>query len=297
MAGSPSCSVVDVRMLRACSASARSESCIAAAMQKHFSAGGSRVRANFSLDASRRLAVNEADAVTLAAICELLHNASLIQDDLLDRAPMRRGSASVWAEFGDSTAMCAGDLMLATAFALVGELTQVESMPKVLSLVHKRTTDVILGQDAEQAANPVNMQEYERIAIGKSASLLSLPFELSLLLSGNEQSIVKAQRASEAFAIAYQILDDLKDYVEDRRNGLLNAISVAMDASDLDYVAATALVRQRAEVLIECSIEDASLLPMESGAAMIAYAETMRNTLSAFAKIEPNAMEPLRHGG
>jgi geranylgeranyl pyrophosphate synthase len=297
MPGSPNFSAVDARMLRACSASSRAGSRIATAMQHHLSAGGGRVRANFSLDASRRLAVNEADAITLAAICELLHNASLIQDDLLDRAPMRRGSASVWAEFGDATAVCAGDLLLATAFALVGELTRIESMPKVLSLIHQRTRDVILGQDAEQTVHSIDIKEYERIAMGKSASLLSLPFELSLLLSGNEYFLESARHAAEAFAIAYQMLDDLNDYVEDRRNASLNAVAVAMDANGLEYDAAMALVRKRAEMFVARSINDAAGLPMDSGEAMIVHARTMRDALLALQDAVTINIEPSRHGG
>jgi geranylgeranyl pyrophosphate synthase len=297
MPGSPSSSAVDARMLRACSASDRVESSVVRAIEHHLSAGGSRVRANCSLEASRTVGLNEQDAVTLAAICELLHNASLIHDDLLDRAPMRRAKPSVWAEFGDSTAVCAGDLLLATAFSLVGQIGQVAYLPKLLALVHQRTRDVILGQDLEQISAPDTLEDYERIAIGKSASLLSLPFELSLLLSGNEDAIANAQHAAEAFAVAYQMLDDLNDYAEDRRNGSLNAVAVAMNANAIEYDSAMALVRERAETLIARSINDAVGLPMNSGAAMIMYAETMQQALSAHREALTIAMEPVRHGG
>jgi geranylgeranyl pyrophosphate synthase len=297
MLGSPDSSAVDARMMRACLRSDRVESSIAKAIEHHLSAGGSRVRSNFSLQASLRLGVGEQDAVTLAAICELLHNASLIHDDLLDRAPIRRGAASVWAQFGDSVAICAGDLLLATSYSLVGELREVEFLPRALALVHQRTRDVIVGQDAEQSSAANTLEEYEKVAIGKSASLLSLPFELSLLLSGNEDAIANAQHAAEAFAVAYQMLDDLNDYAEDRRNGSLNAVAVAMDANDLEYDSAMALVCERAETLIARSMNDAARLPMESGAAMIAYAGSMQRALSALREAVPIKMEPSRHGG
>jgi geranylgeranyl pyrophosphate synthase len=297
MERSPNSHQIDARMLRACSASVRADSRVVKAVSHHLSAGGSRVRAHFSLEASSMLGVDMADAITLAAICELLHNASLIHDDLVDRAPMRRVLASVWAQFGDSTAVCAGDLLLATAFALVGEINCVEYLPKVLSLVHQRTLNVILGQDAEQTSNPTDLDQYERVAIGKSASLLSLPFELSLLLSGNDQFLEKAQCASQTFAVAYQMLDDLNDYAEDRQNGSVNAVSVAMDAAKSDYASACALVCSRAQALIKQSIEDAAELPRDSGAALIAYAETMCLTLHGSAESVPQPMEPMSHGG
>ena len=151
---------------------------VARAVFHHLSAGGSRLRARLCLQISVKLSLNNQDAVTLAAICELLHNASLIHDDLIDRAPVRRGLPSVWAAFDDATAVCAGDLLLAGALALVGELGVVGSLAPVLKLVHRRTQDVIFGQAAEQSSAPASLEGYESLAIGKSASLLSLPLEL-----------------------------------------------------------------------------------------------------------------------
>jgi geranylgeranyl pyrophosphate synthase len=302
MPSSLSLSAVDARMLRACSSATSAEKTsaennIVKAIEHHLAAGGSRVRANFSLEASRRLGVDAEDAITLATICELLHNASLIHDDLLDRAPMRRGLASVWADFSDSTAVCAGDLLLSNAFALVGEIRSIEFLPKILALVHQRTREVILGQDAEQSSAPCSMATYEVMAAGKSASLLSLPFELSLLLSGNAKFLPQAQRASQAFAVSYQMLDDIHDYAEDRRNGSLNAVSVAMTEGSTDYAVARAFVCSRADALIESSLEDAAGLPMGSGAAMIVYAQTMRVALRTVQEPATNTLEPSRHAG
>jgi geranylgeranyl diphosphate synthase type I len=297
MPGSSNANAVHARMLKACGATARDESLVFKAISHHLCAGGSHVRANFSLGASRALGVDQADAGILAAVCELLHNASLIHDDLIDRAPMRRGFASVWAQFGDSTAVCAGDLMLSAAYTLVSEIHRVDLLPNLVRLVHRCTRDVILGQDAEQNGSPNGLHEYEQVAIGKSASLLSLPFELSLLISDNEMFVAKAQRASESFAVAYQMLDDLNDYAEDRRNGSLNAVSVVMDTYSIDYVSAVALVRQRAKILIEHSIDEASGLPKAAGAPMIRHAEVMQQALCEVTQTTENALEPSSYGG
>jgi geranylgeranyl pyrophosphate synthase len=276
-------SAVEVKMLQACSTltkrSINSKSKIRHAIDHHLGAGGNRVRAQFSLDASHSLAVSQSDAVTLAAICELLHNASLIHDDLLDRAPLRRGLPSVWAAFGDSTAVCAGDLMLAGAFALVAELCCIEFIPEVLALVHQRTQDVIFGQDAEQSSTPSTFDDYEQIAVAKSASLLSLPFELSLLVSHHKQFLPTAVRASQAFASAYQILDDMEDYGDDTRNGSLNAVSVALSAGSPDYASACVFVCRRANDLLLSAVTDAADLPMRCGTSMISYADRLRESL------------------
>ncbi len=255
------------------------------------------MRAELCLHSCVKLGIDQQDAITLAAICELLHNASLVQDDLMDRAPTRRNVQSVWVAFGDATAVCAGDLLLSIAFALVGKLRCVERLPQVLAVVYRCTRAVILGQGAEQTCAPVTLKEYELVAIGKSASLLSLPLELPLLISGNSQHLTTAQRAAEDFAAAYQILDDLADYEEDLRNGALNAVSVTLTMGDHDYARACALVRNRAEQLVQSSIEYASALPCDCGSAMIVYANTMRSTLHNYLQAPMNPSEWLRHAG
>jgi geranylgeranyl pyrophosphate synthase len=291
---------VDERMLNACSTSALGVNAVSnsviAAIRHHLSAGGGRVRAHFSLDSSRRLGIDSQSAMTLAAICELLHNASLIHDDLLDRAATRRNAPSVWSMFGDATAVCAGDLMLASAFALVGDLADGANLAPILRLVHLRTRDVILGQGTEQACSPETLEDYRMIAVGKSASLLSLPFELSLLLSGNRQSLVTAQRALEDFAAAYQMLDDLADFREDERNGSLNVVAVALSMGLPDYPSACAVVCSRADALIQDSIDGAKKLPLGCAASMIAYAEKMRLALNSHQRQVMDPIEELPHG-
>ena len=288
---------VETRMIDALAPSERSANSVCRAGLHHLAAGGSRLRANLCLACSMQLGLDAEDAITLAAICELLHNASLIHDDLLDRAPLRRGLPSVWAAFNDAIAVCAGDFLLASAFALVGDLHSSNLLAPVLVLVHRRTRDVILGQGAEQACAPESLEGYELVAIGKSASLLSLPLELPLLLSGNDRFLGTAQSAARDFAAAYQMLDDLADYREDVRSGSLNAVSVALVLGSPDYSSACEFVCSRAEELIQRSIQDAAHLPFSCGAVMIAHAENMLSVLRAHRESAICPTQQLQHGG
>jgi len=215
------------RMLDACDASADVTNPCLQAMREHLGAGGSRVRARICLDAGVRLGLNSGDAVCLGAACELLHNASLVQDDLLDRTTLRRGAASVWVKHGDTIAVCAGDLMLSAAYSLLGELSVPAMIAPALRLVHRRTSEVILGQAVEslpRTGGEEVVAYYERLAKGKSASLLGLSLELPLLLSGNSQSLPTAHAAASDFAVAYQIVDDLADLAQDIEEGSSNLL-------------------------------------------------------------------------
>ncbi len=184
----------------------------------HLQIGGRRVRARLALDAAHRLGLTASTAITLAATCELLHNASLIHDDLQDRDGHRRGAEAVWKTFGDATAICAGDLLLSSAYACLAELDDRTYLSSMLSLIHTRTAEAIQSQTADVAhrITPVeDIDTYLRIASGKSGALLSLPLELALLAAGQTQWCGVAREAAQAFAIGYQIADDLDDLDKD----------------------------------------------------------------------------------
>ncbi len=184
----------------------------------HLQIGGRRIRARLALDAAHCLGLSVSTAIVLATTCELLHNASLIHDDLQDRDDHRRGTAAVWKTFGDATAICAGDLLLSAAYACLAELDDPTHLRSMLSLVHVRTAQAIQGQTADVAhrIRPVeDIDTYLRIAAGKSGALLSLPLELALLAAGEDQWRDDARAAAYAFAIGYQIADDLDDLDKD----------------------------------------------------------------------------------
>ena len=185
----------------------------------HLQSGGQHVRARLALHAGKVLGLNREDAVALAASAELLHNASLIHDDLQDQDYFRRGKKTVWSVFGSKVAICAGDLLLSAAYGSLAGLQDTRKLSKLLVLIHARTAVVIGGQcgDLEAQSNPVSdVKSYEAIAAAKSGALLSLPLELVLIAADHEAAAIIGRRACEAFAIGYQIADDISDIHSDR---------------------------------------------------------------------------------
>lgn len=184
----------------------------------HLAAGGQRVRSRLALGAGVALDLAPQDSIALAATAELLHNASLVHDDLQDRETIRRGNRTVWAAYGDEVAICAGDLLLSAAYGALAAISDSRLLPELIALVHARTALVIRGQCAEFSAKGqqvTDMAVYERIAVGKSGALLSLPLELALAASGEKKWMGEARRAAEAFGIGYQIMDDMEDVESD----------------------------------------------------------------------------------
>jgi geranylgeranyl pyrophosphate synthase len=184
----------------------------------HVAGGGQRIRFRLALDAGRALGLKSDDSVCIATAVELLHNASLIHDDLQDQDKFRRGRPSVWAAFGEDIAICSGDLLLSAAYAALATFSSPELLPGLISLVHARTAKAIAGQcaDLEARGQTVdNVEAYETIAIAKSGALLGLPLELALVASGYNNSSAVARGAADAFAVGYQIFDDIADFGKD----------------------------------------------------------------------------------
>jgi geranylgeranyl pyrophosphate synthase len=252
----------------------------------HLDAGGARIRALICLHASQRVGLSDDTSVVLATACELLHNASLVQDDVFDRETKRRGVESVWKLFGETVAICAGDLMLSAAFTTLAELPDARMIGPSLQLAFRHTRSVIVGQGIEKNAAPATLADYETVAIGKSASLLTLPLHLPLMVSGRGSAMPLAQQVTESFAVAYQIADDLQDYTQDEQVGALNVLSVLCRRAALNLDQARALATARAVELLHRCIEDAVELPQDCSALLVNHASRMLADLEAKAEAE-----------
>ena len=98
----------------------------------HLASGGSRTRAKLCIEAGLALQLHAKTIIALASSIELLHNASLIHDDLQDADATRRGRQSVWKKYGKSHAVCAGDVMIAAAFGSLANVETFSSLPAIL---------------------------------------------------------------------------------------------------------------------------------------------------------------------
>ena len=191
-----------------------SPSAACAAAMYHLQAGGQRIRARLALHASISLGLTRDDACSLASTAELLHNASLIHDDLQDRDRSRRDCDAAWVVYGDGIAICAGDLLLSAAYCALVGISCNSRLPRMMKLTHARVTHAVSGQCADltvQKNQPFSIEDYKKIAVAKSGALLGLPIELALIAADKTDALAVAKKAADAFAIGYQIYDDLQD--------------------------------------------------------------------------------------
>ncbi len=275
--------LLESRLAAACRAPGNEPSpCFDAALE-HFAAGGGRIRARICFDAGIRLGLVEHEALLAATLCELLHNASLVQDDLLDRTTIRRGAPTICARYGDTVAVCTGDLMLSAAYGILADLSSTALTGEALRLVHRRASEVIGGQATEYVRGHGTNETttaYERHAQGKSASLISLSLELPLLLSGYSEFLSTAHSAACHFAVAYQIADDIDDYEQDRQEGSSNLLLLLQRCDEMTFTHAREKAIELAGIRLASAEEQSKLLPCRCAGTLLEHAERLRQSLA-----------------
>lgn len=255
------------------------------ALRYHFSTGGRYVRARLCYEASLSLNLNYSDATIISAACELLHNASLIHDDIQDGDYERRGVQTVWKKFGKNIALCTGDLMIAAAFGVLAQFSKLHILPRIMTTLIERTSQTIHGQCADlnfHTGEVVDVETYKQIVIAKSGALLSLPLELAMVASGYEFAQADAKLAAESLAIAYQILDDLTDIDKDTDTlGNPKALNIYFVLKANIH---TEFLMTKAKLIalesLNLSMLYANQLPKNSGEALIDLANSLKQTLT-----------------
>jgi geranylgeranyl pyrophosphate synthase len=258
----------------------RSDSSRAAAY--HLASGGQRVRARLALSSGKTLGLSDADSISIASCVELLHNASLIHDDLQDGEQYRRGIETVCAAYGKHIAICTGDLLLSAAYAALSYFSNPRLLPRLMSLVHERTSVVISGQCAGLTPTgnaAADMALYEKIAAEKSGSLLSLPIELALVGAGKHSWVDAARRAADHFAVGYQIVDDMEDVAQDTDSHAVNAVLVLKASEQGDLQRAVSKAREYGLRHLTQAISGGGSLPGGSGDLLQELAQKLRDRL------------------
>jgi geranylgeranyl diphosphate synthase type II len=187
--------------------------------QYQISTRGSLLRARLALASCRSFDCSQEYAVVAAACCELIHNASLVHDDLLDGDQLRRGQPTVWKRHGRGVALCAGDLLLCTAFAVSAGLEDAQQSRLLTQYLAAMTGRVIVGQSVEIAPVEPGVQPrfraYIDAAQAKTVPLIQLPLMTGAIAAKAELPVVDTiKRFAEAVGLAYQIIDDLDDLAD-----------------------------------------------------------------------------------
>ncbi|MBR2486674.1 MAG: polyprenyl synthetase family protein [Paludibacteraceae bacterium] len=177
-------------------------------------AGGKRVRPQLAMIACQMFGGNEEEALPAALALEVFHNFTLLHDDVMDKADMRRGRPTVHVKWNENTAILSGDQMLIEAYQLLSDVPS-DKLPKVLRLFNKMATEICEGQQYDvdfESMEHVTKDEYLMMIRLKTSVLLATALQIGAYIADADE---QAQEALYQFGIniglAFQIQDDILD--------------------------------------------------------------------------------------
>lgn len=161
-------------------------------------------------------------AVNAAAAVELLHLATLIHDDIIDDAGMRRGIDALHVKFGEKTAVLCGDYLFCLAFDLASSISPRETeRDKTDGVLPSYLTEICLGEIRELSHTgnlSLTEREYFKIISGKTAALFQASFHAGFLLSDEPAEAGDAYiETGKQIGIIFQLVDDCLDFVSSQK--------------------------------------------------------------------------------
>ncbi len=176
---------------------------------------GKRMRPTLLLLASRLGGDIERNSIVAATIVELIHTATLVHDDSIDRSYLRRGMPTVNSVWNDQTSVIMGDYLYSKGFFLLTE----HGMWDVMGILAGTTYRMSIGEmlELEKKRDPsVTEQDYMKMISEKTATLIAAACEIGALLAFGENGQKESmQRFGHNLGMAFQITDDLLDYAGD----------------------------------------------------------------------------------
>ncbi|MFB6140137.1 MAG: polyprenyl synthetase family protein [Halosimplex sp.] len=195
--------------------------------------GGKRVRPTVTVLVCEALNGDVDTAVEFAVGIELVHSASLVIDDIIDRSELRRGTPSAWAQYGHGPAIVASDGLLGEAFALFS------ANERAMQAVSESMVELGEGEATELVAQPTSEDEYMELAQRKTGALFRAAAELGAIAAGGDAYTVENFGTyAERVGVAFQMRDDVLDATADAEElGKPTGHDAAMERPSLVQVA------------------------------------------------------------
>jgi heptaprenyl diphosphate synthase len=175
-------------------------------------AGGKLLRPAFLLLSGRFGKFNERKLYSFAATIEILHMATLVHDDVIDKSELRRGVKTIYAEHGSSDAVFVGDLLLSRCFLLLSKKTNMDNM-RMISQIMVRICEGEIDQNSAHYKLDSTVKQYLKRIATKTSALFALSFTIGASETKCSKKLTKELgRIGYNIGMAFQIIDDILDY-------------------------------------------------------------------------------------
>ena len=255
---------------------------------------GQGIRGKICLEVGQGFEIEDNLLLDIAVFTELLHNASLIHDDLIDGDTQRRGHPALWSKYGKPKALLVGDLLIAKAFE-IASLSSLDSSRKVqwVSALSKTVATAVRGAVHELDFTVENqslvLEQYHTIAADKTGVLFSLPVRCIGVASNLEDTADHSlSKIFSNLAVAYQIKDDQADFMgfkvgRENSSDILNGrpnIYHLLASSEQPLEEIFTLISDYQKDLIAVSLQAAKALPKS-------VHTTLEKLLLPFVRLKP----------
>lgn len=240
-----------------------------------FSMGGKRVRPILTIFAAEAVGEVNRDVINGAAAIEILHNFTLVHDDIMDNADTRRGKATVHVTSGVNTAILVGDQMMALAYDCL-EKCSGEHLRDGLRIFNEGVKQVCDGQAFDESLSRTGnsgMSDYINMIAKKTGALLMAAGKLGALLGGGTMTEVESLGDFGLnLGIAFQILDDLLDLEGDsERFGKPRGLDIMEKKRNYLYLKAQQSLDEKDIAVINDAYEKISVGQDDVGAVRDVY--------------------------
>ncbi|RLF42418.1 MAG: polyprenyl synthetase family protein [Thermoplasmata archaeon] len=185
-------------------------------------AGGKRLRPLLSMLSTEIVGGEWKRAIPFSVALELMHNFTLIHDDIMDKASMRRGIETVHVKFGESTAIIAGDFLFAKSYEALHDLdVELMHFKRLNEILTRCIEEICEGQEMDmdfEKRERVSEEEYIEMINKKTAALFSCSAEGGAIIGGgSEEEIKRLAEYGRFLGLAFQIWDDYLDLKGEER--------------------------------------------------------------------------------
>ncbi|MCE2517039.1 MAG: polyprenyl synthetase family protein [Alphaproteobacteria bacterium] len=176
----------------------------------HFEDTGKMLRAGLALATGQALKINPETCLNWATAIEVMHNASLVHDDISDGDTLRRDRPSIWAAFGRDTALALGDWLIGLSFEFAAKAAVSSRSPELVTVLSYHMKDTTSGQAMEfELTHYPEWNDYLKIIRGKTAPLFIAPVEGMARVAGRDDLVKPVADYFNAVGTAYQVANDI----------------------------------------------------------------------------------------